>query len=903
MTNRIADDKSPSVPSHDSGATNVDFAAEQTRTFGRLEAALKFCEHRFSRLPGVSSVAAYGCDAQGRILLFNTEATKLWGREPIDESIRWCGSLRLFGLDGTPIPHTECYLAKTVREKRPVFGEDILVERSDGTRVRVSAQPEPVFDADGQFVGAVTVLLEIAEVQEVDRQLRLRSAMLDHVGQAVISTDVDGTIRYWNKAATRMYGWTDEEAIGRKVVDVVVPQMVRQQAEDIFETLARGEPWSGEFLVQHKLGHHFSAYVTNAPVVDAQNRLIGIIGVSLDLEPASRADRTLKEVEDRYETLFNTMSEGVALGEMIYDDDGRAFNYRCLDLNPAGEQCLGYPKQVLIGKTLRDFVKEPNQEVLAHFDQVVRTGEPTRFEFFSRELKKHLSVIAFRTGAGKFAGILQDVTESRRTMKALQDSEARFRGLFQAISGGVVVQKADGTITDANDAAAGILGLSTDQLRGLTSMDPRWHAIREDGTPYPGEEHPGMITLRTGKPITGAIMGVYNPTDAEYHWIVVNCQPVVAEDPSTPLSVVCNFVDITPLRRAEEALFESRAEFAAFMDNLPGFAWIKRFDGRYTFLNKVALSTLRPHQEWRGKLASELWRGEIADQFESTDNEVIESGSLMQAVQSGHDSKRNYLVTKFPIFGKNRDSSFICGIALDATEMQQTMEELRKNHRTLEHANKQLQAEISKISEEEQRRLGQDLHDDICQNLAAIALLSGELAARLVDSNQPDAGLAERIERMTCEALNDSRNLARGLHAITVESLGLGEALKELAERTSGKVTCLLELSDEIASLRGSLALGLYRIAQEAVSNSLKHSEARKIVIGLHRKDGQFVLNVTDNGRGTSKTGKDGMGIHIMDYRARLMGGTLQINSAECAGTEVICRVPETEDRASKEGL
>ena len=189
--------------------------------------------------------------------------------------------------------------------------------------------------------------------------------------------------------------------------------------------------------------------------------------------------------------------------------------------------------------------------------------------------------------------------------------------------------------------------------------------------------------------------------------------------------------------------------------------------------------------------------------------------------------------------------------------------------------------------------MGQDLHDDICQNLAAISLLSGELAASLADTDERASRLAERIERMICDALNDSRSLARGLHPVTLETRGLTEALEELAARASVKVPCQLELADSVFRRTGSVALGLYRIAQEAVSNSIKHSEAKQIVIALYRSDGQLVLEVTDNGRGNCGFNRGGMGLHIMQYRARIMGGKLLISNAENGGTRVTCSVPD----------
>ncbi|HEX4934069.1 MAG TPA: ATP-binding protein, partial [Gemmatimonadaceae bacterium] len=124
-------------------------------------------------------------------------------------------------------------------------------------------------------------------------------------------------------------------------------------------------------------------------------------------------------------------------------------------------------------------------------------------------------------------------------------------------SEGVVVQHADGTIHGWNPRAEEILGLSGDQLSGRSSTDPRWRSIRPDGTPFPGEEHPAMVTLRTGRPVWGAVMGVHKP-DGTLTWININSTPIVERGAPAPTAVVTTFTDITRQVHAEQVLREAK---------------------------------------------------------------------------------------------------------------------------------------------------------------------------------------------------------------------------------------------------------------------------------------------------------------------------------------------------------
>ncbi len=130
----------------------------------------------------------------------------------------------------------------------------------------------------------------------------------------------------------------------------------------------------------------------------------------------------------------------------------------------------------------------------------------------------------------------------------VREDASRLHGVFDSMSEGVVVQASDGTIEACNPAAERILGLTAAQMAGRTSVDPRWRAIHEDGSDFPGQDHPAMVTLRTGRPVEGAIMGVHTP-DGLLRWISVDTQPVAAEPGMPPSAVVATFTDITEQRR------------------------------------------------------------------------------------------------------------------------------------------------------------------------------------------------------------------------------------------------------------------------------------------------------------------------------------------------------------------
>lgn len=155
-----------------------------------------------------------------------------------------------------------------------------------------------------------------------------------------------------------------------------------------------------------------------------------------------------------------------------------------------------------------------------------------------------------------YRGSDTDITARKKAETALIDSEAENRRLFETMAQGVVYQDRDGAIFKANPAAERLLGLSFEQMIGYKSTDPLWHTIDENGDPFPGELHPAMMALKTGRPVKDVLMGVFNPQKKNYTWILVNAEPEFRAGETAPYQVFTTFTDITERKRIEEDLLE-----------------------------------------------------------------------------------------------------------------------------------------------------------------------------------------------------------------------------------------------------------------------------------------------------------------------------------------------------------
>jgi signal transduction histidine kinase len=208
-----------------------------------------------------------------------------------------------------------------------------------------------------------------------------------------------------------------------------------------------------------------------------------------------------------------------------------------------------------------------------------------------------------------------------------------------------------------------------------------------------------------------------------------------------------------------------------------------------------------------------------------------------------------------------------------------------------------LEDEILAISEREQRRIGQDLHDGLCQQLTGTALLSRSLQMKLGARSAPEESEAARITTLINDAIEQTRRVTRGLHPVVDEPSGLMQALQELAAGIHGlgPLTCRFDCPEPVPIPDQAEATHLYRIAQEAVQNAMRHAHPTAIVIGLRSDGSTLSLDVADNGCGMSALqARTGMGLAIMNHRAATLGGALRVHAVEQGGTVVTCTLPRS---------
>jgi PAS domain S-box-containing protein len=517
------------------------------------------------------------------------------------------------------------------------------------------------------------------------------------------------------------------------------------------------------------------------------------------------------------------------------------------------------------------------------------TDESQKLDFAAAEaVLQELAIVFFQDSQG--ARVSVPGYEGAQTLQAHPEEsaptlEARYRALVEQISAIVFMAYLDRGIGEAyvSPQIEATLGFSQEEWL----EDPvRWYQqIHPDDKQRWSVEASEMFL--TGKPLRST----YRVHARDGHVVWFQCEAKMVRRPDgRPWFVQGIAFDVTELKEAEAALSSERNVLSAILDTVGALVVVLDPEGRIVRFNRACeLTTGCSFDEVNGKLVWELFS--IPEELDTTKAIFTElrTGQIPSDYES-HWLTRNGVQRRIAwsstILPRSDGSAqYMIATGIDITER------------------RRLQQSILEVSGREQRRIGQDLHDGLGQHLTGIAFMSKVLEQKLAERSIPETADADKILRLVNEAISRTRELARGLSPVVSEAHGLMSALGQLSNEIEDlfRISCRCECDDPVLINDVNLSTHLYHIAQESVNNAIKHGRATHIVIRLGASNDSGTLTISDDGAGFSNNAPrdSGMGLHIMAYRANMIGGTLQVGPGESGGAKVACTFPLSEKQAA----
>lgn len=833
------------------------------RTVAERTAVLQASEERHRQLLEILPDSCVVTDREGRITSVNQRALELHGLARAEEILGRSAVEFVSPAEAAKL-HDRL---RRVAEGETLPPADYLLRRADGGTFPAEVNTAALRDATGRLEGFITIGRDCTARRRTeqavrDNEARLRLA-LDAAGMVTWEWDVaQGTLRYSPNASALAKGEDLEPYCTLAgILERLHPDDRDRVRAALDRTLHEGRPFECEYRLQMLDGRYYWVLGRGDIVETDAGKPTRLRGVSLDITQRQQAEQT-RRLQAR---VLESVSDAVAL----CDGGG------CLTLtNPAMEALFGCGPGELLGRHI-DALSTASAERIAAvkaelFAEIERrgqwAGESHGRARDGRDFLCELRISGLELGGTRhFVLVFHDVTERRHAEQALQ-TQAR---VLENMNEGVVLADESGRIRLTNPALDAMFGYARGELAGA-AFDGLAFRKTDEGTQFflnfaarVRAQGPAVEELEC-RTKTGARLRV-----------VMRFSELQLDGRFGLVAVV---QDVTERRRAEETLrlqalvLQGMAEAVIVADDtgtivlanraaerlwgygsgvLPGrhvSSLSARPDGPTAQRHEEIMRAVRSTGQWQGRLLIRCADG---------------SPHPTEAVLSGLQRAGRPLVV---------------GVLQDLTERDR------------------LEGEILAISDAEKTRIGQELHDGLCQALVGAAFQGRALERALARHQADELPRVSRLCEILDEAITESRRLARGLFPVKLETFGLTAALQELAvvaQEQSG-IACGFTCSDPGLQVADhAAATHLYRIAQEGVNNALRHSGATRVNVTLEAHGGELCLCVGDDGKGLPPGAHSaGMGLHTMEYRARALGGALRLTPRPGGGTEVCCCVP-----------
>jgi PAS domain S-box-containing protein len=584
----------------------------------------------------------------------------------------------------------------------------------------------------------------------------------------------------------------------------------------------------------------------------------------------------------------------------------RDLRYRYV--SDAYAKMVGRTPEELAGKPMVEIMgKEGLAAIRSKIDRVL-AGETVSYEalvpFKNKEPRfLHGVYVPDKNARGNIVGWIAsiiDITERKKMETAAQ----RLAAVVQSSHDAIVAKDLNGIITDWNQSAQRIFGYKAKEIVGKSILV----LIPKDRQ---SEEKEILRKIRRGE-LIDHYETIRRHKDGRLINVSLTISPI--KDANGKIIGASKIArDIGKQKEAEKRI----AEQARLLDLTAEAILIRDHEDRIIYWNRgahelygysakealgqVTHTLLRTeHPKQLPQIYHELernnrWTGELVHQRKDGTKIFVMSNWVLDRDESGErafvlESNTDITARKKAELGLQRSKDMLERVVHQRT-------------RALRAANRELQSEITRrkglegqileISDREQERLGQELHDGVCQQLTAIAFMARAAAMRLQDHRVADPSELEKIARLINNSVTEARGIAHDLHKEQIDAAGFEQALRDLAERKIWKTPCQFRWDNQIIIEDDRIASEIFRILREGVINANKHAQASKIVLEGCRKNRELVFSVTDNGIGfNGQTKHRGLGFHIMQYRAQSISARLELKSPRRGGTRVAVYLP-----------
>ena len=757
------------------------------------------------------------------------------------------------------------------------------------------------------------------------------AAALDAISEGFVVLDRDWRFVYVNSAAERLLQKSRAELLGRDYWELYPEASRLRFGAESRRAVAENVPVDFEEFYPEPLNAWFEVREYPSPE--------GLSVFFRDITTRRTVAEALRQSEERYRTLFNSLTEGFAIHEVVCDDDGVPRDSRFLDINPAFEVLTGLTRDAVVGRLASEVFRDDDRHWVHTCGAVAVTGETAQFDHFSRTLGRHFRMVAFRPAPRRFAVLFHDITERRQLEETLRTNLTKYSVLFDSLPVGISVTDSAGRVLEVNQASLGILGTTREAVLGQQVGSPVWRIIRPDGSLMPPAEFASVRALRERVVVHDVETGIARPGE-DVIWVSVTAAALPLEGYGL---MIC-YQDISRRRRAEAELIEAyrqagdaRARLEAAMEAVPIGLVIQDAAGGIIRANpayeriwgagRPPTRSFEDNREYRARwldTGREVLPDEWASARAHLQGETV-VGQLME-IDRFDGGRTVILNSAAPIFDPDGASTG-CAVAVqDVGRLIEAERALERSETALRAANDQLEAanaellrnnevlearvaertaeltlraaqlqalalERTRVQERERQRIARMIHDHL-QQLLSVARIKLGMALGQVAAAASQESLRE-LDGLIAESLAITRTIIADLSPTILYRSNLTAALRWLGGWFETRFGLKVDVvADEDMDVEEDIRVTLFRSVRELLFNVVKHAHVTSARVDVSRTvDGRVRIVVHDKGVGfdpeilrTWDGGHGNFGLFSLREHLEPLGGQLDVESAPGCG-------------------
>jgi two-component system NarL family sensor kinase len=685
--------------------------------------------------------------------------------------------------------------------------------------------------------------------------------------------DLTGRLLSVCGAAAHALGYEVEDLLEINLGELVAPEF-HGRFQDYLDAIRRSGHETGLLRLRTRAGAEVVWEFRNTLQRRAGDAIV--IGAARDVTDRVRSEQALKASEGRFAVAFDSSPIAMAITTL---DEGRY-----VEVNEAFVRQMGYARDEVCGRTSLELSVWPTR---AERDAMIAAllSHKTVRDQNQQFRTKSGSVITTRYSAGLITldgarcvlAAIADVTAQKQAEDALRESEAKFRMLAETTQAGIFIYREDDRFCYFNPQVAGFLGYSTEELLGMSVgslVDPdQRDQIRER-----------ILARRRGEPVSDRYQFKVRTKSGETRWLDVAAQLI--EYQGRPAIMGTGF-DITESKRSEQQAKEYTELLQTLIANSPYAILMGGREHRIRYCNSAFQHIFQYTQEETvGRDPDDLVG--LPESAEAADISArVLRGEVVHATSVRRRKDGSRVDVEFHAVPLISNDEFVgCfGIYQDITGRIQSEAKLRS-----------LRDRLTRVQDDERAHTARELHDDIGQRLALLAIQLEQLLKEARDIAPSLRAALVSSRRLAEEICADAHRISHRLHPTQVALLGLTTALTRLCEAFTKQTSVEVDFThDDISELPLEVSTCLYRIAQEAIQNATRHSQSQTIDVTLSADADVVRLCVSDAGCGFDQTSGGyaaGLGLVSMAERAGSVGGQFSVRSAVNAGTRLEVSIP-----------